>query len=248
MKQTGQSLSHAGPSLLKVAVVYTVLVVAGVIPAFLLKQGAATVNPYGSQESAEAARRFFADNSVALRVSSFFLFASSIPLGIYAATVVSRLHFLGVRAAGSYIALFGGFAASMSLAIAGFSLWVLSVPEVSGSLPVTRAMHFLTFLFGGVGFAAAFGLLAAGVSVTGYFFQLLPRWLVRVGIAIAAAGELASVSLLTGWATPLIPIVRVGGFVWLIAVGATLPQSVTAVPNAKGNVIEEGAGFRHEAA
>lgn len=222
MKSTEQSVSHAGPSLLLLALMYTLLVAASVI-GLLLKHGAAVVNPYSP---AEQARTFFADNPVTLRVSAFFLFGSSVPLGIYAATVVSRLRFLGARAAGTYIALLGGFAASLWLVISSFCVWALSVKEVSASLGATRLLHFMTVLFGGVGFAVAFGLLAAGVSVTSYFLHLLPRWLVWLGIVIALLGEISSVSLLTLWASPTIPVVRLAGFAWLIAVGATLPKTI----------------------
>jgi hypothetical protein len=235
MKRTEQTLAHAGPSLTALALVYPLLVAASIISGLLLKHGVAVVNPYSS---AEEARRFFADNPFALRVSAFCLFGSSVPLGIYAATVVSRLRFLGVRAAGAHIALFGGFAASMSLVGSGFCVWVLSVAEVSASLPVARLMHFMTVLWGGVGFGVAFGLLAAGVSVTSYFLGLLPRWVVWFGIVIAIAGELSSLSLLTLWAAPLIPIVRFCGFVWLIAVGATLPKTVQVGAVPIGNTTE----------
>jgi hypothetical protein len=221
--QTEQIRSHAGPSLLALAIVHALLVAASILAGTLLKHGAAVVNPYSA---AEEARRFFANNPVAVRASTFFLFGSSVPLGIYAATMVSRLRFLGVRAAGSYIALFGGFAASTALAVSALSGWVLSVPEVSASLVATRALHFMTLLFGGVVFAVAFGLLTAGVSVTGHFFRLLPRWLLWFGILIAAAGELASFSLLTSPTAVLIPIARFCGFVWLIAVGVVLPRTV----------------------
>jgi hypothetical protein len=200
MNLAEQIRSHAGPSLLALAIVHTLLVAASIVAGALLKHGATVVNPYSP---AEEARRFFADNPVSIRVSTFFLFGFSVPLGIYAATVVSRLRFLGVRAAGSYIALFGGFAASISVAASGLCGWVLSVPEVSASLAATRVLHFITLLFGGVCFAVAFGLLAAGVSVTSYFFRLLPRWLAWFGILIAAAGELASFSLLTSPAAVL---------------------------------------------
>jgi hypothetical protein len=232
MKPSGPTVSHAGPPLLGLALVYTVLVAAS-ISGLLLKHGVTVVNPYGP---AEEARKFFAGNPVSLRVCAFFLFGSSVPLGIYTATVVSRLRFLGVRAAGSYIAMFGGFAASIALAIASFCVWLLSVPEVSASLAATRLMHFMTVLFGGVYFAVAFGLLAAGVSVTSYFLRLLPRWVVWFGIFIAAAGELASLSLVTLALAPAIPIVRFCGFVWLIAVGATLPKTLHAAAPATGDV------------
>src|SRR5205823_3107306 len=178
---------------------------ASIISGLLLKHGLAVINPYSP---AEEARRFFSENPLALRVSSFFLFGSSVPLGMYAATVVSRLRFLGVRAAGAYIALGGGFAASGSLAISGLCLWVLSIPEVAGSLAASRLVHFMVILFGGVSFAVAFGILAAGVSVTSRFFRLLPRWMVWFGLVVAAAGELCSLSLVALPAAPLIPIVR----------------------------------------
>jgi hypothetical protein len=233
MEPTQQTPENAGPSLVALAVVYTLLVATSIISGLLLKHGVAVVNPYSP---AEEARRFFADNPVALRVSSFFLFGSSVPLGIYAATVASRLRFLGVRAAGSNIALGGGFAASASIAISGLCAWVLSVPEVSASLAASRLMHFMVILFGGVGFAVAFGLLTAGVSVTGYFFRLLPPWQVWFGIGIAAAGELSSLSLVTLLAAPLIPFVRICGFVWLIAIAATLPKAIRATETPMGNV------------
>lgn len=232
MERTQQTAYNAGPSLLALAIVYTLLVAASIISGLLLKHGLAVVNPYSS---AEEARRFFAGNPVALRVSSFFLFGSSVPLGIYAATVVSRLRFLGVRAAGTYIALGGGFAASGSLAISGLCLWVLSVSEVAGSLAASRLMHFMVILFGGISFTVAFGLLAAGVSVTSHYSRLLPRWTVWFGLVIAAAGELCSLSLVALAAAPLIPIVRFCGFIWLIAVGAALPKRIRADDASPGN-------------
>jgi hypothetical protein len=244
MKHTEQTLSHAGPSLLALALVYTLLVAASVVSGLLLKHGALVVSP---ESSAEEARRFFANNPVSLRVAAFFSFGSAVPLGIYTATVVSRLRFLGVRAAGSYIALFGGFAASMALVISALCAWVLSVPEVAASLAATRVLDLLTLLFGGASFAVAFGLLAAGVSITGHFFHLLPRWLVWFGIITAAARELSSLSLLALWAAPLIPVVRFAGFVWLIAVGAMLPKTIRVAAVPAGDFVGEGAGSGKQA-
>jgi hypothetical protein len=42
-------------------------------------------------------------------------FGSAIPLGLFTATAVSQLQFLGVRAAGTSIALFGGFATATTM-------------------------------------------------------------------------------------------------------------------------------------
>jgi hypothetical protein len=140
---------------------------------------------------------------------------------------VSRLRFLGVRAAGTHITLFGGFAAAVALAVSALCSWVLSVPEVNSSLATLRLMHFLSFLAGGVAFAVGFGLLAAGVSVTSFFARLLPRWLVWFGLLIALAGELSSISLVAYPMAFALPVTRFGGFVWLIAVGALMPKRLT---------------------
>src|SRR5207248_10784264 len=133
----------AGPPLLPLALVYTLLFAANLISAALLRRGAPFVTPFGD---AEAARAFFATNPLAVKVSAFFFFGSAVPLGIYTSTLVSRLRFLGVRAAGTNIALFGGFDASGAIAISALCTWVLSVPEVSASPVATRALYFLACL------------------------------------------------------------------------------------------------------
>jgi hypothetical protein len=213
----------AGPPLLALAIVHTLLFVANIASTVLLRHGPSFVTPFGD---AEAARAFFAANPLAVKLSAFFFFGSAVPLGIYTATVVSRLRYLGVRAAGTNIALFGGFAASGAIAISGLCSWVLSVPEVSASLVATRVLFFMSFLFGGASFAVAFGLLAAGVSVTGHFARLLPRWLVVVGMIVAVAGELSFMSLIVFPANLAIPVTRFVGFAWLILVGGRLPKTL----------------------
>src|SRR5436853_5496680 len=221
MKPTSPT-RFAGPSLLPLAIVYTLLFVANIASAILLRHGPPFVTPFGD---AEAARSFFAANPFAMKVSAFFFFGSAVPLAIYTATVVSRLRYLGVRAAGTNIALAGGLAASGAIAVSALCSWVLSLPEVTASLAATKALHFLSFLFGGVSFAVGFGLLAAGVSVTSHFFRLLPRWLTWFGLFLALAGELSTFSLIAYPANLALPITRFGGFIWLIAVAALLPKT-----------------------
>ncbi|HZY62180.1 MAG TPA: hypothetical protein VFE38_06595 [Edaphobacter sp.] len=224
---TAISRHHAGPPLLSLAVVHTLLFVISVAALRLLAHPAAgsqVLNPYGPPE---AARTFFAANPRALQVSAFFLFGSAVPLAIYAATVLSQLRFLGVRAAGTYIAFTGGLAASFGIAASGLCSWALSIPEATTSAAMTRVLHFMTYLCGGPAFAAGFGLLAAGVSITSFFGRLLPRWLVWFGMLIAVAGELSTLGLIWLPMTVAIPVTRFGGFVWLIAVGVALPKRLT---------------------
>ncbi len=216
---------HAMPSLLSLAAVYTLLVIASVAAIAFLRRdtalsGMVALNPFGP---AEVARNFFAANPEAIRVSAFFCFASAIPLAMYTATIVARLQLLGSRHAGAYTAFAGGLVASGGLAAAGLFLWVLSVPEASASVPVARALHFLVFLCGGPAFAVGLGLLAGGVSVSGHFARLLPEWVVWLGLVIAAAGALSAFGLLSLPMTVAIPVTRVGGFGWLLAAGMFIP-------------------------
>src|ERR1700728_484294 len=182
-----------GPSLILLATVHILVFVAGLVAAATLRHGAPYVTPFAP---AEEVRLFFALSPAAVRASNFFLFGSAVPFGIFAVTTVSRLRFLGVRAAGTNIALLGGLIATIALILSGSAGWGLSVPDVSASAPVAKAIVFLNFLFGGVVFAVGFGLLAAGVSVTSYFMRLLPRWLVALGLLVALAGALSSISLI----------------------------------------------------
>jgi len=150
-----------GPSLILLAVVHILLFAAGLAVAAALRHGASYVTPFAP---AEQLRLFFAQNLSATRMSSFFLFGSAVPFGIFAVTAVSRLKFLGVRATGTSIALLGGLTATIALLLSGMAGWVLSVPEVSDSAQIVKAIDFLNFLSGGVCYAVGFGLLAAGVS------------------------------------------------------------------------------------
>ncbi|MBB5343987.1 hypothetical protein [Tunturibacter empetritectus] len=216
------SSKFRGPSLTLLGTIHILLFAAGLVAAATLRHGAPYINPFAA---AEAVRAFFEQNPAAVRVSNFFLFASAVPLGLFAVTMVSRLQFLGVRAAGTKIALFGGLTAASALILSGLFGWVLSLSDVAASVPVVRAIFFLSFLFGGAAYAVGFGLLAAGVCVTCYFFCLLPRWLVVLGMLVAVAGEFSSLSLLVYPANFLIPVTRYLGFIWLMLAAVKLPKS-----------------------
>lgn len=211
-----------GPSLILLATVHILIFVAGLVVVATLRHGAPYVNPFAP---AEELRSFIVQSPTAVRVGSFFLFASAVPFGIFAVTTVSRMRFLGIRAAGTNIALLGGLTATIALILSGITGWILSVPEVSASAQVVKAIFFLSFLLGGVVFSVGFGLLAAGVSVTSYFRRLLPRWLVALGMLLAITGELSSFSLIAYPANFFIPITRYVGLIWMVAVAVALTKS-----------------------
>ena len=210
-----------GPSLLLLATVHVLIFASGLLAAAALRHGARFATPFAP---AEELRAFLASSPTAVRVGNFFLFGSAVPFGIFAVTVVSRLRFMGVRAAGTNIALLGGLIATIALILSGSVGWILSEPDVLASAQIVKAVSFLNFLFGGVVFAVGFGLLAAGVSVTCYFMRLLPRWLVTFGMLLALTGEVSSLSLVAYPANFFIPITRYLGFAWMFSVAVALTR------------------------
>jgi hypothetical protein len=108
-KTVAPTLRHASP-LGVLAIVYTVLFNAGLsaVSAFGIPFGVKAPYWPGPLEPASVIVTYFQTHSTAVLICTFLQFGALIPLGIFTATVVSRLRFLGVTAAGPYIALFGG--------------------------------------------------------------------------------------------------------------------------------------------
>src|SRR6266581_8744148 len=93
---------HAGPHPGIVAIVYTLLFNAGLYQVISFTGGPHFPGPW---ESSETITTYFQGHPNAVMVCAFLQFCAAIPLGIFVATMVSRLRFLGVRAAGPSIAL-----------------------------------------------------------------------------------------------------------------------------------------------
>lgn len=213
---------HRGPHLGALSVVYSVLFLASLIETAVATKGGHIPSPFISADLVQA---FFASNGEAVRIAAFLQFGAAVPLGIFAATIVSRLQFLGMNVAGILITLFGGFAASLFAAISALLQWVLGQPGVAAQADVTRVLHLLSFALGGVGFTVGLGLLLAGVSVIAWFTRILPRWLVLLGLVVAAIAELSSLSLVFTPLVYLLPVARFAGLIWIIATGFLLPRS-----------------------
>jgi hypothetical protein len=214
--------SHRGPSLAAVGAVVTVLFVASLVLGTVIAGGEHFPSPF---EPAPLSSDYFARHAGAVRLAAFLQFGASIPLGIFTATVVSRLRFLGVNVAGTAIALFGGVAASFSLATSALLQWVLSQPGVVESAGVVRAFHLLAFATGGPGTVVPAGLLLAGVSVSAGLHRLVPRWLMWFGLVVAAVAEVSALSLVVPSLAYLLPIARFPSFVWMICTGVLLAKS-----------------------
>jgi len=221
---------HPGPPAGWIALIYMGLFLAGLYPVTIFGG-----KPYFPPPNAplEAITAFFQTRSSGVLLSAFFHFGAAIPLGIFAATVASQLRFLGIRAAGAYIAFFGGIATSVNMMMSSSVLWATSYPGIAQDPALIQAMYRMIFGLGGPGFSVPFGLLIAGIAVTAGIGRLLPKWLVISGVLIAAAGELSWLQIVFPQLLFLIPLARFPGFLWLIAAGFMLPRSVAEMKAAQ---------------
>ena len=224
---TSATPHHAGPHLGMLAIVYTVLFNAGLaaVSAFGIPFGVRQPWWPGPWESTDVIASYFHTHPANALICVFLQTGALIPLGIYAATIVSRLRFLGIKAAGPNIALFGGFMTVFNGIAAGFTVWAMIHPGVTNDVALTTALYYLSYAFGGPGFSIPMGLLIAGVSIPAAFNKLLPKWLIAFGLLLAVAGELSWLNLIFPKALFLIPLVRFPGFIWLIATGFMLPKA-----------------------
>jgi len=219
---------HKGPPIGILAIIFTLLFNTGLFFVISLSGH----QPYfpGPWESAETIATYFRQHPQDVLLCAFFQFGSAIPLGLYVVNVVSRLRFLGVKAAGPYIALFGGLLTTFDLALSALFEWVMAYPGMAGDTAVIRALYYIVFSVGGVGYSVPLGIFFAGVSVSSTFARLLPKWLIVFGILLAVCGELSWFSLIFPKLLFFIPLTRFPGFVWLIMAGFTLPRSITPPP------------------
>lgn len=231
-----QDRKHLGPNPGALAIIYTLLFIAGLFfvisfraPEHLAASETA-MRPYfpGPWESAQTIATYFQTYPGAVLMCAFLQFGAAIPVGLFTATMVSRLRFLGVRAAGAHIALFGGLMAAFKIATSALVLWVTSYPGIAQESAVLRALYYLVFAIGGVGFSVPMGLLVAGISVPSLIIKLLPKWLPVSGLVLAAFGELSALSLVLPKLIFLIPLTRFPSFIWLIFAGFKLPNTVVA--------------------
>lgn len=220
-----------GPPAGIVATVSLALTVAGLAVSAALgggPQGSAALggglpaSPLGS--TGAVAGYYLAHPGVAV-AAGVLAFGASVPLGIYAATVHARLLRLGVRVPGPHIAYFGGISAAVLAAVAGLLEWVIGQPVTGQSPAVIHTLAYAVYALGGVGQVGGIGLLVAGIAVPSLLLRLTPRWLAWLGLVLAGLSELGFVSLVAPVFSFTLPVGRLGGLLWLVAVGFTLPHN-----------------------
>lgn len=217
------SLRHQ-PHLGMVAVIYVLLKIASVFPvsAFGSKP------PYFPSLNAPSGKvvYYFSTHASPMLICAFLQIGAAIPFGIFATSIVNRLRFLGINAAGAYIALFGGLMAAIDELFSGAVIAVMVQPPVAQDAALLQEFHYLAVALGGPGFTMPFGLLMAGVSVSAGFMKLIPKWVMGLGLLLALIGELSWLSIVMPRAGVIIPLARWPGFVWLIAAGFAMPKQI----------------------
>jgi hypothetical protein len=210
-----------GPHSGIVAAVFVVLFLAGLMPVTAF--GGMRYFP-GPTASVNEMAAFFSQRQAGTLLCAFLQFGSAVPLGIFTVSMVARLKFLGVKAAGADIALFGGLTTAMLLVISSSFLWDMTYPGIPQDASLLQALYRVSFGLGGPGYSVSFGLLAAGISITAGLSKLLPKWITILGLVVAVAGELSWFEIVNVKLLPLIPLTRFPGFVWMIAAGFSLSK------------------------
>lgn len=220
--ETTKQFSHKGPHLGFLAILFMTLFCTGL--SFVVStSGEHFPSP---TENASVIIHYFQNQSRSVLMCAFFQFCSAIPLGIFTATVVSRIQFLGSKAAGNNIALLGGFFTAFNIALSSLLMWVMAYPEIASDETIIRTLYYMMFIIGGVGYSVPLGLLIAGIAVQSLFMKTLPKWLTISGIVLAVIGELSSFYMLFPQLLLLIPLTRFPAFIWLIIVGFQLPKTI----------------------
>src|SRR6185437_15130677 len=113
---------HAGPNLLLLTIIYAGFMIAG---------GSKLIAAFRFPHDSAGAVAYLAQHGWAIQWGSFCELASAMPLSVFIATAVSRLRFLGVRAAGESIAFLGGAGVSVLLVLSALASWSLTRPGVA---------------------------------------------------------------------------------------------------------------------
>lgn len=218
---------HRGANLGVLALLFAIFFITGL--SFVISLNAKPPYYPGPWESIQTIQNYFAHQQYDVLLCGFFQFIAAIPLGLFTASITSRLLFLGNKSIGPFISLFGGFFTVISLALSALLLWVVAFPGIADNQAVLQALYYIVYAVGGVGYSVPLGLLIAGISVSGAFMKILPKWMVVFGIILGIFGELSCLSLLFPKLLPLIPLTRFPGFIWLIIAGFKLPRSSSAM-------------------
>jgi hypothetical protein len=210
------------------ALFYLILFAGGIIFNQVSTSGASFPTPYNSVEKAQD---YYMNYHSSIRIYSFFMFWSALPLAIFTAFYTSQLQNSGRHHGGLSIAIFGGYAAAIFIAFSGLCTWVLSQPCIATEASAVRVLQLLAFATGGTGNVVMTGLLIGGLSITAGVGKLLPAWVIWSGVVLAIISLSAMLNMIFPGVSILLAIGRFLGMVWMIFAGFKLKKA----NNSSGN-------------
>ncbi|MFE3190692.1 DUF4386 domain-containing protein [Nocardia sp. NPDC059240] len=125
---------------------------------------------------------------------------------------------------GPSILTIGGALAAGGLTFSALFSWTGARLNASAAPDLARTIADLGYMSGGPAFAAGFGLLIVGIVIPALLQRKLPIWLIGIGLAIALAAALSTFALVASGFGYLLPVVRFGGLLWLVAVAVILSR------------------------
>lgn len=173
--------------------------------------------------SAADVTRYYTESRTAVLVSGLFQVLSAISLFVFSLCAAAF-----VRRAGSEagtlprLTLGGGALAAIFLLASALLGWVLALTAAELGLGLVGTLRSLNFLTGGAAHVASLGLFVGTASIAALRAEILPRWILGLGIIAAALSILSLSSLLWFPATILLPLGRLLSLVWSIALGLML--------------------------
>ena len=202
-------------ALIIAAVSHFAFFLASILAIPLLARGSRIPNPFGLDADT---RMFLHSAAAAVRVADFLQLASALCLAVLGALLAERLRSPRANASRVPLALIGSLGAAAMLSVSALTSWAMAAPGTTDWGLSFHTLQFLPFLFGGPGWAGFFAIFLASVSAaaTGN----VPGWITASGYALACVSALATLTLLTIFASPCLPIARFLGFIWLILIAA----------------------------
>jgi hypothetical protein len=204
-------------------VVFTVLhfvfFLSSILAIPILAPGARIPNPYGLDADSRA---FFLQAATTIRFSDFLQLASALCLAVMSPLLGAALQSIRKNTS-AWLTVAGGLGAAAMLSISALASWAIASP---GAVDMGTSFHtfkFLPFLFGGPAWAGFFAIFLAGLSSG--TVGLVPRWLGLLGYFLTCVAALATVVLVTIFASPCLPIARFLGFLWLIVVAVLMART-----------------------
>ncbi|GAB2544921.1 DUF4386 domain-containing protein [Nocardia heshunensis] len=152
-----------------------------------------------------------------IHVGALLLMLSAAPLVIVTGIIQNVLR-------GPSILTIGGALAAGGLTFSAVFGWAGSRLNGSAAPDLARTLADLGYLSGGPAFAGGFGLLAIGIAIPALLERKLPGWLIWCGLGIAVVAALSTLALVAAPFGFLLPVVRFGGLLWLVAVAVILSR------------------------